>query len=80
MCMEVIPSCLTLYDPKDCSPLGSSVHGILQTRNGSRLPFPSPEDLHDWEIKPGSPTLQADSLLSEPPEKPQPKGNCWECT
>ena len=32
MCMEVIPSCLTLYDPKDCSPSGSSVHGILQAR------------------------------------------------
>ena len=24
--------CLTLCDPKDCSPPGSSVHGILQTR------------------------------------------------
>ena len=25
-------SCLTLCDPMDCSPLGSSVHGILQPR------------------------------------------------
>ena len=25
-------SCLTLWDPMDCSPSGSSVHGILQTR------------------------------------------------
>ena len=25
-------SCLTLWDPTDCSPSGSSVHGILQTR------------------------------------------------
>ena len=25
-------SCLTLYDPMDCSPSGSSVHGILQER------------------------------------------------
>ena len=25
-------SCLTLCDPVDCSPPGSSVHGILQTR------------------------------------------------
>ena len=24
--------CLTLCDPMDCSPLGSSVHGILQAR------------------------------------------------
>ena len=33
-------------------------------------PFPSPGDLPDPGIKPGSPTLQADSLLSEPPRKP----------
>ena len=29
---EVAQSCLTLRDPMDCSPPGSSVHGILQTR------------------------------------------------
>ena len=33
------------------------------------LPFPSPGDLPDSGIEPGSSTLQADSLLSEPPEK-----------
>ena len=32
----------------------------------SRLPFPSPGDLPNPGIEPGSPTLQADSLLSEP--------------
>ena len=31
------------------------------------LPFPSPGDLPDPGIKPGSPVLQADSLPSEPP-------------
>ena len=36
----------------------------------SGLPFPSPGDLPDPGIKPGSPTLQADSLSSEPPGKP----------
>ena len=35
------------------------------------LPFPSPEDLPDPGIEPGSPALQADALLSEPPGKPQ---------
>ena len=35
----------------------------------SGLPFPSPGDLPDPEIKPGSPALQADSLLSEPAGK-----------
>ena len=36
----------------------------------SGLPFPSPEDLPDLGIEPGSLTLQVASLLSEPPEKP----------
>ena len=33
----------------------------------SGLPFPSPGDLPRPGIKPGSPALQADALLSEPP-------------
>ena len=33
----------------------------------SGLPFPSPEDLPDPGIEPGSPALQADTLRSEPP-------------
>ena len=36
----------------------------------SRLPFPSLRDLSDPGIEPRSPTLQADSLLSEPTGKP----------
>ena len=35
----------------------------------SGLPFPSPEDLPNPGIKPRSPTLQADTLPSEPPGK-----------
>ena len=37
----------------------------------SGLPFPSPGDLPDPGIEPGSPTLQADALPSEPPGKPR---------
>ena len=33
----------------------------------SGLPFPSAGDLSDSGIEPGSPALQADSSLSEPP-------------
>ena len=33
------------------------------------LPFPSPGDLPNPGIEPGSPALQADSLLSEPAGK-----------
>ena len=36
----------------------------------SGLPFPTPEDLPDPVKKPRSPALQADSLSSEPPRKP----------
>ena len=30
LCVLVTQSCLTFCDPMDCSPSGSSVHGILQ--------------------------------------------------
>ena len=36
----------------------------------SGLPFPSPGDLPNPGIKPGSPALQADALPSEPPGQP----------
>ena len=36
----------------------------------SGLPFPSPGDLPDPGIEPRSPSLQTDSLPSEPPGKP----------
>ena len=32
MCAKSLQYCLTLCDPKDCSPPGSSVHRILQAR------------------------------------------------
>ena len=35
------------------------------------LPFPFPGDLPDPGIEPGSPTLQTDTLTSEPPRKPR---------
>ena len=53
----------------DYSPPGSSVHGILQAGILEWVAFPSPEDLPNPGIDPGSPALQADSLPSEPSEK-----------
>ena len=32
LCAKLLQSCLTLYDPMDCSLPGSSVHGISQAR------------------------------------------------
>ena len=57
--------CLTLCDPMDCSPPGSSVHGILQARILEWVAMPSSRDLPDPGIEPESPAvpaLQADSL------------------
>ena len=42
--------------------LPDSVHGVSQARILKWLPFPSPGDLPNRGIEPGSPTLQADSL------------------
>ena len=66
---EVAQSCPTLCNPMDYSPLGSSVHEILQARVLEWLPFPSPGDLPNPGIEPRSPALQADTLTSEPPGK-----------
>ena len=44
---------------------GFPVRGILQARILEWLPFPSPGDLPDTGIEPGSPALQADSLPTE---------------
>ena len=58
---------LILCDPMDCSPPGSSVYGIFQARILEWIAIPSPVNLSDSGIKPRSPVLQADCLLSEPP-------------
>ena len=55
----------------DCSPPGSSVHGILQARILEWVAIPFSGYLPDPGIEPGSPALQADSLPSEPPGKPR---------
>ena len=100
----VAQSCLTLCNPMDCSPPGSSVHedspgkntgvgchallrGIFpnqgsnpglpycrwilyQLSHQGSQPIPSPGDLPNPGIKPGSPALPADSLPTELSGKP----------
>ena len=72
MCAKSLQSCLTLYNHMNCSPPGSSVHGILQAR------------IVEWDAMPSrgsSPARnrtcllcllhwQAGSLLLVPPGKP----------
>ena len=43
--------------------------GFSRQEYWSGLPFPSPGDLPDLGIEPGSPALEADALTSEPPGK-----------
>ena len=66
----VAQSCPTLCNPMDCSPPGSSDHGILQARILEWVAIPLPGNLPNPGIEPGSYALQADSLVSEPPGKP----------
>ena len=48
--------------------------GFSRQEHWSGFPFPSPGDLLNPGIKPGSPASQADSLPSEPPGKPKNTG------
>ena len=52
------------HEPTDCSPPGSSVHGISQARILEWVPFPSPGDL------PTSPALAGGLFAAEPAGKP----------
>ena len=60
MKVKVAQLCLTL-----CFPVDYRVHGILQARILECTPVPSLGDLPNPGIKPGSLTLQADSLPTE---------------
>ena len=59
-----------LCDLMDCNPPGTSALGFSSQEYWTGLPFPSPGDLPDPGIESRSPTLQGDSLLSEPSGKP----------
>ena len=69
----VTQSCLTLCNPMDCSPPGSSVHGDSLGKNAGVVAMPSSRR-SSQPIQPRSPALQADSLPSEPPGKPKNTG------
>ena len=66
-------SYLFLLSCESCSVVSDSLqpHGILQARILEWIAFPSPGYLSIPGIEPRSPTLQGDSLLSEPPGKPK---------
>ena len=66
----VTQSCLTLCDPMVYSLPGSSVHGILPAGILEQVAIPYSRGSSQSRDQTRSPSLQADSLLSEPSEKP----------
>ena len=73
--MLVAQLCPTLCDPMDCSPPGSSVHGISQARMLEWVAIPFSRGCSRPRDRTWSCILQADSLLSEPPGKSQLLGS-----
>ena len=66
---EVTQSCPTLCYSMDCSPPGFFIHGVFQARILGWVAISFPGDLPHSGIEPSFPTLQADALPSEPPER-----------
>ena len=58
-------SLVRVFDTMDCSPQGSSVHGILQATILEWVAISFSGDLPDPRIEPKSPALEAESLLTE---------------
>ena len=65
---EVAQSCPTLSNPMDCSPPGSSAHGVFQARALEWAPVPSPSLMLTTAKSPWQTMLPgANHLTSEPP-------------
>ena len=64
----IAQSCLTLCDSMDCSPPGSSVHGISQARRLRCVAISSPRDHPDpgaEHVSPTSPALAGRFFTTE---------------
>ena len=72
--VKVTQSRLTLCNPMDCSPQGSSVPGILQARILEWVAISSFRGSSQPTDRTRVSALQADSLLPEPLQKPRPVG------
>ena len=74
VCSQLPQSCPALCDPMDCSPPGSSLHEILQTRILEWITMPSSGDLPDPVIEPlfCVSCIAGGFFTTEPPGKPYP--------
>ena len=70
VCVLVAQLCLTLCDPMDCSPSGSSVHGDCPGKNTGVDCHAFLQGIFSTRVEPRSSILLADSLPSEPPVNP----------
>ena len=80
LCCVAAQSC-PLCDPLDCSPPGSSVHGISQQDDQSGFPFPHARDLLTPRLNPWLLHLlhwQGDVFTIEPQGKFRSKNLCWQ--
>ena len=66
----VAMSCLTLVTPWPEAHQAPLSVGFSRQEYWSELPFPSPGDLPNPGIEPGSPALQVNSLPTGPPGQP----------
>ena len=70
-CCSVTKSCPTLWDPMDCSLLGSSVHGILQTRTLERVAAPFSTTQWEYHYFKRQMSNEHGSIPSSPPPAKQ---------
>ena len=70
---ESCPTLMTLWTIDYQGPLSM---GFVRQEYWSGLPFPSPGDLPDPGIKPGSPALAGRFFTTEPPGKAGPAESC----
>ena len=79
-CVSQWLSHVRLRDPMNCSPPGSPVHRILQARIPEWVATPPPGHLPNPGIEsasPASPALAGGFFTTEPPGKPQRKGQLF---
>ena len=88
---EITQSCLILSDPMDCSPPGSSIHGLFQARvleSGAIAfwgPYPAPVKFHNGNQEQWFPTIfnaltrKRLPRLTRVPRPSLPSGFRWEC-
>ena len=71
MIVLVTESSLILFNPVDCSPPGSSVHGILQARIVEWVAIPFSRDLPDPGIEPGVSNIAGELFTTSVTRKPK---------